>query len=54
MKCKFTPEKECIQSDIFEMWKDDKKETAWLTLGVCPECLIYNRPEKEVKESNNG
>ena len=51
MKCKFEPDMDCIKSELFEKWKDDKKETAWLTLGECPSCPIYNEcnDKEEVK-----
>ena len=47
MKCKFNELKDCIKAEVFDKWKDDKKETAWLTIGMCPDCPIY-------KEDSNG
>lgn len=41
MLCKFNESKECIHTELFDKWKDDKKETAYLTLGVCPVCPVY-------------
>lgn len=41
MMCKFEGDKECINSELFDRWKDDKRETAWLALGVCPKCPIF-------------
>jgi hypothetical protein len=41
VKCKFNENRECIQAKLFERWSHDKKEVAWLTLGVCPQCSVY-------------
>ena len=41
IECKFDKSKECIRSELFDKWNDDKKETAFLTLGICPQCPIY-------------
>lgn len=41
MKCKFVETKKCIHAELFEEWKDNKKESAWLMLGICPNCPIY-------------
>lgn len=43
MKCEFNESKECKEAELFDRWKDDKKETGWLTLGVCPECPVYRQ-----------
>jgi len=41
MKCKFEETKECIESALLDKWKDNKKETARLALGVCHQCPVY-------------
>lgn len=50
MPCKFNDKKECIHSDLFEKWKEDTKEIAWLTLGICPTCPLYLEDLEEVTE----
>ena len=49
MKCKFQETEECINAKLFQKWKHNKRETAFLMLGVCPDCPVYNKdktPEK--------
>lgn len=41
MKCKFDKAKECIKIELFDKWKDDKGESAWLAIGICPCCPVY-------------
>ncbi len=36
--------------ELFEKWEDDKKETAYLILGICPECPIYREGTDEEKD----
>jgi hypothetical protein len=57
MQCKFNETKECINTKLFEKWAHDEKETAWLTIGVCPNCPIYqgDLDNEEVKsETTQG
>ena len=51
MKCKFEETEKCIKAALFDKCKDDKRETAFLALRVCPKCPIYKGEviEKEVK-----
>lgn len=51
MKCKFNWVKECVNTELFDKWKDNKEEAAWLTLGLCPECPVYREDidDEEVK-----
>jgi hypothetical protein len=53
MKCKFEINKDCVQSEAFETWKDDKRETAFLALEVCPECPVYRDDVDGVEERIN-
>jgi hypothetical protein len=57
MKCKFVETEECPISKLFDRWKDNKKETAWLMLGECLECSIYRNDVNElimVKKEDKG
>lgn len=53
MKCKFNETKECIHVELFDKWKDNKWELAWLTIGICPDCPIYKEgiDSEEVKDA---
>lgn len=54
MNCKFNEAMECIKSELFDKWKDDKREIAFRTLGVCPKCPVYRQDiDKEVKNEQD-